>query len=63
LKISLTSRKSYPGAGNLQNTKPSDHLKKHPQTYHNQNTQHTEQRKNTEAEKEKKQVRYKGKSI
>jgi hypothetical protein len=62
-KISLTSRKSHPGTGSLQITKPSEPKEKHPQTHHNQNTQHTEQRKNSETAKEKRQVTYKGKPI
>jgi hypothetical protein len=41
-------REGHPGARSLQNTKPSGPKKKHPQTDHNQNTQHTKQRQNTE---------------
>jgi hypothetical protein len=52
-------KESYPGAGSLQNTKPSGPKQKH----HNQNTEHKEQRKNSGAEKEKRQITYKGKSI
>jgi hypothetical protein len=37
--------------------------RKHPQIYHSQNTQHTEQRKNSGSYKREKQVTYKGKSI
>jgi hypothetical protein len=40
---------NHQSAGSLQNTKPLGPKKKHPKTYHNQNTQHTEQRKNSES--------------
>jgi hypothetical protein len=40
--------KESPGEGSLQNTQPTGLKKKYPQTHHNQNTQHTEQRKNSE---------------
>jgi hypothetical protein len=33
-------RESHPGAGSLQNPKPSGPKEEHPQTHHNQNTQH-----------------------
>jgi hypothetical protein len=45
---------SHPGAGSLQNTKHSGPKDKHPQTLHNQNTQHTEQSKNSESCKREK---------
>jgi hypothetical protein len=38
-------KENHQGAGNLQNTKLSGSKKKHPQTHHNQNTQHTQQKK------------------
>jgi hypothetical protein len=34
-------KESYPDAESLQNTKPAVPKKKHPQTHHNQNAQHT----------------------
>jgi hypothetical protein len=40
--------KSYPGAGSLQNPKPSGLKKKHTWTHPNQTTQYSEQRKNSE---------------
>jgi hypothetical protein len=43
----------HPGIGSLQNTKPTRPKKKHPQTHHNQNPQHIEQRKNSESGKRK----------
>jgi hypothetical protein len=50
-------------SGGLQNIRPSGPEKEQPQTYHNQNTQHIEQRKNTESCKREKQVTYKGKPM
>jgi hypothetical protein len=47
-------KESHTGSGSLQNTKSSGPQKKHPQTHHNQNIQHTEQRKNPESGKRKK---------
>jgi hypothetical protein len=47
-------KESHPGTGSLQNTKLSGPKKKHPQTHHNQNTQHTEQRMNSESFKREK---------
>jgi hypothetical protein len=52
-----------PSAGSLQNTKLSGSKKKHPQTHHNQNTQNTEQRKNSESCKRQKTNHIKGKPI
>jgi hypothetical protein len=46
--------KESPRCRSIQNTKPSGTKKKHPQTHHNQNTQHTKQRKNSESCKRKK---------
>jgi uncharacterized coiled-coil protein SlyX len=51
---SLTLRKrESSGAGSLQNTILSGPKKKLPQTYHNQNTQHTEQRNTESCKREK----------
>jgi hypothetical protein len=47
-------KESHPSARSLQNTKPSGLKKKHPQIHHDQNTQHTEQRKNSESCKSEK---------
>jgi hypothetical protein len=44
-------KESQPCMGSLQDTKPSGPKEKQHQAHHNQNTQHTEQRKNSESYK------------
>jgi hypothetical protein len=46
-------KESHSDAGSLQNTKPTGPKKKQPQTHHNQNIQHSEQKKNSESCKRK----------
>jgi hypothetical protein len=62
VKISLTLRKRESPRCRKLAEHQSGPKKKHPQTHHNQNTQHREQRI-LKASKDKRQVTYKGNPI